>query len=57
MDVEVSGELTNGMTVVDRVNYLTKIMGKSVDCNTTVLFDVDRPKFVDAFLAAMKKLG
>ncbi len=57
VDVEVSGELTNGMTVVDRVNYLTKIMGKSVDCNTTVLFDVDRPKFVDAFLAAMKKLG
>ena len=57
VDVEVAGELTNGMTVVDRVNYLTKIMGKTVDCNTTVLFDVDRPKFVEAFLAAMKKLG
>ena len=57
VDVEVSGELTNGMTVIDRVNYLTKIMGYKVDCNTNVLFGVDRPKFVEAFFAAMKKLG
>lgn len=57
VDVEVSGELTKGMTVIDRVHYQSKVMGKQVDCNTNVLFGVDRPAFVEAFLAAMKKLG
>ncbi|MEG0912614.1 MAG: nucleoside hydrolase [Oscillospiraceae bacterium] len=57
VDIEVHGELTAGMTVIDRVNYIKKILGKDVDCNTTVLFDVDRQKFVESFFAAMKKLG
>ncbi len=57
VDVETSGELTYGMTVVDRVNYMKKILGQEVDFNTTVLFGVDREKFAQAFFAAMKKLG
>ncbi len=57
VDVELSGELTSGMTVIDRVNYLSKIMGRKVDCNTNVLFEVDRDAFVKAFMQAMKKLG
>lgn len=57
VDVETKGELTDGMTVIDRINYLEKIMQKKVRHDTTVLFGVDRPGFVRAFLAAMKALG
>lgn len=56
VDVELSGELTTGMTVVDTIGYQEKIFGKKVDKNTTVLFDVDRKKYVQAFFAAMKSL-
>ena len=57
VDVETKGELTAGMTVIDRVSYLTKIMGRTVSKNTTVLFGVDREGFVREFKAAMKRLG
>ena len=57
VDVETKGELTSGMTVVDRVNYLSKVMGRTIEQNATVLFNVDRPAFVREFLAAMKRLG
>lgn len=57
VDVEVSGELTTGMTVVDTIGYKEKIFGETVDKNTTVLFNVDRTKYVEAFFAAMKALN
>lgn len=56
VDVELKGELTTGMTVVDRVDYLEKVFGKKVEKKTTVLFDVDRKKYVEEFIGAMKKL-
>ncbi|MDO4565759.1 MAG: nucleoside hydrolase [Oscillospiraceae bacterium] len=56
VDVETSGELTSGMTVIDRINYIGKIMGREVNCNAEVLFTVDREAFVREFLAAMKRL-
>lgn len=57
VDVEVSGELTTGMTVVDTIGYKEKIFGETVDKNTTVLLNVDRTKYVEAFFAAMKSLN
>lgn len=57
VDVEVTGELTTGMTVVDTINYNEKIQGKTVEKNTTVLFGVDREAYVKAFFAAMKTLN
>ena len=57
VDVEVTGELTTGMTVVDTIGYNEKIQGKTVDKNTTVLFNVDREAYVKAFFAAMKSLN
>lgn len=57
VDVETTGELTTGMTVVDTIGYKEKIFGEKVEKNTTVLFCVDRPKYVKAFLEAMKALG
>lgn len=56
VDVEVRGELTTGMTVVDTIGYKEKIFGEKADKNTTVLLDVDRQKYVEYFFAAMKAL-
>lgn len=56
VDVEVSGELTTGMTVADLIGYKEKIFGEKADKNTTVLLDVDREKYVAYFLKAMKSL-
>lgn len=56
VDVEVSGELTTGMTVVDTIGYKEKIFGEKVDKNTCVLFQVDRQKYVEYFFEAMKAL-
>lgn len=57
VDVETNGNLTNGMTVIDRINYITKLTGRQVNQNTNVLFNVDREGFVETFLSAMRKLG
>lgn len=57
VDVEVTGELTTGMTVVDTIGYKEKIFGEKADKNTTVLLGVDRPKYVEAFFSAMKALN
>lgn len=57
VDVEVTGELTTGMTVVDTIGYKEKIFGEKVDKNTTVLFQVDRKKYVEYFFEAMKALN
>ena len=56
VDVETSGELTSGMTVIDRINYIGKIMGREVHINAHVLFTVDREAFVREFFAAIKRL-
>lgn len=57
VDVETEGELTKGMTVVDRINYQEKIFGKETVKNTKFLHNVDREKFRDLFFEAMRKLG
>jgi pyrimidine-specific ribonucleoside hydrolase len=57
VNVETKGELTTGMTVVDTIDYKEKIFGEKADKNTTVLFNVDRKKYVEAFFAAMKSLN
>lgn len=57
VDVELCGELTTGMTVVDMIGYQKKLFGKEVSHNTKFLYDVDREKFVQFFLDAMGRLG
>ena len=57
VDIELSGELTTGMTVVDTIDYQKKLFGKDVPHNTTFLTGVDRHAFVECFKNAMKKLG
>lgn len=57
VDVETSGDLTKGMTVIDRINYREKIFKEKVEKNTSVLFGVDREAFRDELFAAMKRLG
>ena len=56
VDVEVSGEITKGMTVIDRINYNEKIFGIKSPKNVKVLFGVNREGFRDEFFAAMKRL-
>uniref|UniRef100_UPI000AFAF7B4 nucleoside hydrolase n=1 Tax=Clostridium sp. NkU-1 TaxID=1095009 RepID=UPI000AFAF7B4 len=57
VDVEIHGELTTGMTVVDVIDYQRKLFGKKVNYNTQFIYDVDREKFVEYFFAAMKRLN
>ena len=56
VDVEVTGELTRGMTVVDTIDYQKKLFGLEVDHNTKFLKNVLREKFVKEFFKAMKSL-
>lgn len=56
VDVEVTGELTRGMTVVDTIDYQQKLFGLEVDHNTKFLKNVHREKFVKEFFKAMKSL-
>lgn len=56
VDVEVAGELTRGMTVVDTIDYQKKLFGLEVDHNTKFLKNVHREKFVKEFFKAMKSL-
>ncbi len=53
VDIELSGKLTRGMTVIDRIGYLEKIFKEKEERQVKVLFDVDREKFVEYFLEAM----
>ncbi len=57
VDVETSGDLTKGMTVIDRINYREKIFGEKIEKNVSVLFGVDREAFRDKLFNAMKRLG
>lgn len=57
VDVEIHGELTTGMTVVDVIDYQRKLFGKKVNYNTQFIYEVDREKFVEYFFAAMKGLN
>lgn len=56
VDVDVTGELTRGMTVVDTIDYQKKLFGLEVDHNTKFLKNVHREKFVKEFFKAMKSL-
>lgn len=56
VNVELNGDLTRGMTVVDKIGYQKKIFSEEVLENTVFLCGVDREKFVTYFLEAMKKL-
>ena len=56
VDVEVTGELTRGMTVVDTIDYQKKLFGLEVDHNTKFLKNVHREKSVKEFFKAMKSL-
>lgn len=56
VDIEIDGALTKGMTVVDDRNYLEKMFSQKTEKNATVLFDVDREKFVHHFISAMSSL-
>ena len=56
VDVEVTGELTRGMMVVDTIDYQKKLFGLEVDHNTKFLKNVHREKFVKEFFKAMKSL-
>ena len=55
--MEIHGELTTGMTVVDVIDYQRKLFGKKVNYNTQFIYDMDREKFVEYFFAAMKRLN
>lgn len=57
VDVEISGDLTKGMTVIDRIGYQEKIFEKPVPKHVSVMFGVDREAFRDKIFEAMKKLG
>ena len=56
VDIELSGKLTRGMTVIDRIGYLEKIFKEKEERQVKVLFDVDREKFVEYFLEAMEEM-
>jgi len=56
VDIELSGKLTRGMTVIDRIGYLEKIFNEKKERQVKVLFDVDREKFVEYLLEAMGRL-
>jgi pyrimidine-specific ribonucleoside hydrolase len=56
VDVECNGELTSGMTVVDKMNYKEKIYGIKTIKNVYVLLDVNRDEYVKEFFSAMKDL-
>lgn len=57
VEVETKGELTTGMTIIDTIDYRTKIFDEKVEKNTSFLYEVDREGFVKEFLAAMKSLN
>lgn len=57
VDVELQGALTTGMTVVDMIDYKTKVLGVATTKNVKFLTGVNREEYVKRFLADMKKLG
>lgn len=56
VNVELFGELTRGMTVIDKIGYQKKLFNKDVNENVTFLYDLDREKFVDKFFTDLKEL-
>lgn len=56
VNVELSGEYTRGMTVVDKIGYQKKLFGKDVKENVIFLYDLDREKFVETFFNDLKEL-
>lgn len=56
VEIEIDGQFTKGMTVVDDKDYLGQILKKEVVKNATVVFDVDRQAYVKCFIDAMGSL-
>ncbi|SHJ56306.1 nucleoside hydrolase [Hespellia stercorisuis] len=56
VEIEMDGQFTKGMTVVDDKNYQENILGENVKKNAKVVFDVDREKYVEDFIEAMGRL-
>lgn len=57
VDVEIKGQLTYGMTLVDRTDYLRKVFNQNTEKNTRFISFVNRELFVEKFLQDMKVLG
>lgn len=57
VDVELSGKLTRGMTVIDKIGYLNKIFHEDKKPQVKVLYEVDREKFVEYLCDAMLNLN
>lgn len=57
VDVELHGSLTRGMTVIDKIGYLTKIFGEEQDKHVRFLTGVDRKQFVKKLSEALSHLG
>ncbi len=57
VDVETSGSLTTGMTVVDTIGYTEKIWQEKMIRNTMLLLEVDRKEFVRLLFQDMHKLN
>lgn len=55
VDIERSGTLTRGMTVIDRIGYLEKIFGEKTEKHVNVLFEIQREKFVEYLSQALLK--
>lgn len=57
VDVELHGTLTRGMTVIDKIGYLSKIFGEIEMKNVKFLIEVDRKAFVAKLSEALSRLG
>lgn len=56
VDVELHGTLTRGMTVIDKIGYLSKIFGEDEKKNVKFLTKVDRNAFVANLSRAISRL-
>lgn len=55
VDVELAGSFTRGMTVVDLLDYYTKVLHQTVEKQTDFLVSVDRDAFVETLLEDLKR--
>lgn len=56
VDVELHGELTRGMTVVDEIDYQKKIFNIETKKNTAFIKSVNRNSFVDRLIEDLRSL-
>lgn len=53
-DVECTGELTTGFTLIDKNDYYKK---EDDERNLTLMESIDRPRFIDLFLDSVRRYG